>query len=153
MHDAHFAINVSDVSLNRVLITSVGIMLLHFLLGHVTHVLFRAQCCPTGHCIHRRLHLVKLFVRPLDLVSQHPRLLGIWHNILNSNLLAVLRTEVVPINIGDLEQGDDFLLLFLLHSLLALFLDFLAVEQLQLSFDHLVKLCLGHVFLISGKIR
>ena len=129
------------------------IMFFHAFYGCSADVFFGAERALDHASLGVCLDLIEVFVILEDLLAQLARLGCVLHHVLHADLPHVLWAEVVPVNIGDVEETDTGLLLFrlclLLHFSLDLF-DLLAGKERPLLLHKLVPLGLAHAFHHAG---
>lgn len=129
------------------------IMFVHAFYGCSADVFFGTERALDHASLGVRLDLIEVFVVLEDFIAQLARLGGVWYHVLHADLPHVLRAEVVPVNIGDVEQANTGLLLFRLCFLLDIpldLLDLLAGKECPLLLHKLVPLGLAHAFHHAG---
>ena len=148
MDHAHFAIDIFDLDSCQGVTFNGSVVGLHLGLGGEAHVLLRAQRALCNDLLGAFSYLVKRTVSLLDLVAEGTRLVRVSHQVLDSRLLSILRAEVVPLDLGDVEEAVFLVGHFDLFP--NLFLDLFTCEQLPLPFDELVPFCLREIVHSSG---
>ena len=87
------------------------------------------------------------------LLTEGTCLLCIFHDVLDSDFLGILGTEIIPIDLSHVKESKNFLFLFFLLHHFDLFFDFFACEQFSLPFDKLIKLGVCQSFLAIGCLK
>ena len=78
-------------------------MFVHAFYGCSADVFFGTERALDHAGLGVRLDLIEVFVILEDFIAQLARLGGVWYHVLHADLPHVLRAEVVPVNIGDVE--------------------------------------------------
>ena len=84
-----------------------------------------------------------------NLFTQRTSLLSIRDYVLNSNLLCILRAEVIPIDLGNVKKTKRIFL----HLNLHLFFHFLTSQKLALLLDKCIPLRLRQIVLPSRRLE
>lgn len=87
------------------------------------------------------------------LLTEGSCLFRVLHDVLDSDFLGILGTEIIPINLCHVKESKNFLFLFFLLHYFDFFFDFFAREQFSLSFDKLIKLSVCQSFLAISCLK